>query len=230
MRSITISTGVFARIWSLRRPGEETEDQILRRLLPGGQDGEAEAQAASPPEDLLGVTDRRYGVHFPEGFEIFRNYLGTDYQARAMHGIWLLGSDGQSYASLNELSRAVGARTENAWTNWFFRGPTGRRPVSDLRDQSKVARRKDAAVGILTDAIAHAGEDAPQKERDMLDVEITWRDDVVEALGRLGGRARLHQIYAEVQRARREAGRSLPPSLEAVVRKTLEENSSDSDA
>jgi hypothetical protein len=58
----------------------------------------------------------------------------------------------------------------------------------------------------------------------------TWRDDVREGLRRIGGRAPLFQIYKEVESLRRSAGRSLPPSLEAVVRRTLEEHSTDSEA
>jgi hypothetical protein len=57
----------------------------------------------------------------------------------------------------------------------------------------------------------------------------TWRDDVRESLRRLGGRATLSRIYREVEAIRRAAGRSIPKSFDAVVRRTLEENSSDSD-
>jgi hypothetical protein len=58
----------------------------------------------------------------------------------------------------------------------------------------------------------------------------TWRDDVREALRRLGGRASLHRIYQQVEALRRAAGRTTPKTLEAVTRRTLEENSSDSDS
>lgn len=42
MRSIDISTDVFAKIWSLRVDGEESENQILRRVL-----GLSDAKSAS---------------------------------------------------------------------------------------------------------------------------------------------------------------------------------------
>jgi len=58
----------------------------------------------------------------------------------------------------------------------------------------------------------------------------TWRDDVREGLRRLGGRAPLLEIYKEVEAVRRAAGRSIPRTIDAVVRRTLEENSSDSDS
>jgi hypothetical protein len=49
----------------------------------------------------------------------------------------------ESYSSLNELSRAIGAKTENAWMNWFYIDENNdRSPISVLRDHSKIIRRK----------------------------------------------------------------------------------------
>jgi hypothetical protein len=58
----------------------------------------------------------------------------------------------------------------------------------------------------------------------------TWLSDVFDALAALGGSADLNEIYRSVRALRRKAGRSLPVSTDAVIRKTLEENSSDSEA
>lgn len=58
----------------------------------------------------------------------------------------------------------------------------------------------------------------------------TWRDDVREGLHRLGGEGSLFYIYKEVESLRLAGNRSTPRSLEAVVRRTLEENSSDSES
>ena len=58
----------------------------------------------------------------------------------------------------------------------------------------------------------------------------TWRDDVWEGLRRIGGHATLDQIYKEVRSLRGAAGRSIPPSIEAIVRRTLEENSTDAES
>jgi hypothetical protein len=58
----------------------------------------------------------------------------------------------------------------------------------------------------------------------------TWRDDVREGVRRLGGRAGLQNIYREVEAIRRAAGRSIPRTLEAVVRRTLEENCQDTES
>lgn len=59
--------------------------------------------------------------------------------------------------------------------------------------------------------------------------KVTWRDDVVTALQSLGGKARLGRIYETVTSIRREAGRTVPPSIDATVRRTLEDHCSDSD-
>jgi hypothetical protein len=66
----------------------------------------------------------------------------------------------------------------------------------------------------------------PQKEMQM--GKIRWVDDIVASLRTLGGRASLHAIYKDVEKRRQEGGRSVPRSLEAVIRKTLEDHSSDS--
>lgn len=60
--------------------------------------------------------------------------------------------------------------------------------------------------------------------------ERTWREDVHEALYRLGGSATLTKIYEEVESLRQAAGRSIPVTFTSIIRKTLEENSTDSDA
>lgn len=56
----------------------------------------------------------------------------------------------------------------------------------------------------------------------------TWRDDVKTALERLGGRASLAEIYREARQIRQKAGRSIPASIESIIRRTLEDYSSDS--
>lgn len=57
---------------------------------------------------------------------------------------------------------------------------------------------------------------------------MRWVDDIVTALKRLGGEASLDEIYRTTKAIRQGAGRSLPPTFEAVIRRTLEDHSSDS--
>jgi hypothetical protein len=55
----------------------------------------------------------------------------------------------------------------------------------------------------------------------------SWRDDVYQALKNLGGKGHLDSIYAEIRRIRPG---DLPASWEAIVRRELEYNSSDSES
>ncbi len=57
---------------------------------------------------------------------------------------------------------------------------------------------------------------------------MNWWQSVETALGNLGGVAPLKVIYEEVRKVRQENGDTTPVSLEEVVRKELEYNSSDS--
>lgn len=59
--------------------------------------------------------------------------------------------------------------------------------------------------------------------------DSTWLKDVADVMRQLH-KAPLATIYKEVRRLRTMAGRSRPPSLTAIVRRTLEENSSDSES
>jgi len=137
MRTVAVTTDVYAAIWKAQEEGEMSENDILARVL-----GVTPARAATIGKTGTGYRDPRFGVEFEEGFEIFRTYLGRDFQAKATDGAWQLAQTGESYPSLNELSRAIGAKVENAWVNWFYVDPNGDRvAVSTLRDHAKIRRR-----------------------------------------------------------------------------------------
>lgn len=59
----------------------------------------------------------------------------------------------------------------------------------------------------------------------------TWRDDIAKTLESIdeGRGVSLQKIYDAVRKIRRDAGRSVPESLEATVRRTLEDNCADSE-
>ncbi len=152
MHRFNVSAEVFSRLWALRQDAEQTEDQILRRLLdcpPEAADGGALADGSAPvsvraPDNVSGgdFIDATYGVRFAEGDEIFRTYKGRPYAARVVHGRWLLDGDARPYDSLNQLSQAVIDGNENAWMFWFTRRPdgTGKR-IAELRDPALVQKR-----------------------------------------------------------------------------------------
>ena len=89
-----------------------------------------------------GFVDQRYGVHFPRNFVIFRTYLGTPYRAVAGNGAWTRLDTREQFFSLNQLSSSIGAKTENAWMNWFYTDETSQKHmISELRDSSKIQTR-----------------------------------------------------------------------------------------
>lgn len=124
MRSINISTDVYAAIWAARKPREESEDAILKRLLKVNLQ---EIEQRPTKIDFGGFNDPRFDLSLPEGFEIFRSYKNEEFRARATGGKWLLLNDGRLYPSLNQLSRASSGNIENAWRNWYFTGRDGKR-------------------------------------------------------------------------------------------------------
>lgn len=138
MRSIPVSTEVFAAIWADRQEGEEGEDAILRRKF--GCTDKVLSQPNSPTlvNPPGGVQDTRNGVRFPEGFEIFRTYKKREYRAIAHSGAWTRQDNQKSYPTLNQLNQSVADGNENVWNgNWKYREEmTGKiRPISFLRNR-----------------------------------------------------------------------------------------------
>jgi hypothetical protein len=99
------------------------EADILARLL--GVDRPSGEAAATTNQ--IGFRDSRFDVTLPEGFEIFLNYKGTEYRAKASAGRWLRLDTQESFPTLNQLSRATSGNIENAWRNWYFTAKDGRR-------------------------------------------------------------------------------------------------------
>ena len=152
MHRFNVSAKVFSRLWALRRDGEQTEDQILRRVLdcpPEAAASGARTDGLAPgsdhgPDNVSGgdFIDATYGVRFAEGDEIFRTYKGRPYSARVVRGRWLLDGDARPYDSLNQLSQAVIDGNENAWMFWFTRRPDGtEKRIAELRDPALVQKR-----------------------------------------------------------------------------------------
>lgn len=133
-RSIMISTDVFAALWARRQDGEDTEDQILRRIL--GCEIALEATGTQTSAgDAGGVHDTRNGVHFPRGFTAMRTYKRREYEAVAEDGAWLRKDNGKRYPTLNQLNASIAAGAENVWNgNWKYRAEDGSlRSIGTLR-------------------------------------------------------------------------------------------------
>ena len=128
MKTIQISTAVFAAIWANRAENEESEDAILRRLLELKHSSKNDLEI---PEGPTGYRDDRNGVVLDEGFEIFRIYKGKEVRARATKGEWLLLQTGKTYPSLHKLSTATVNHNENAWWSWYYTDDKGDRHMID---------------------------------------------------------------------------------------------------
>ena len=125
MREINVSTAVFAAIWANRKGKEESEDEILQRLLLSQNVLSMVADNIKIGENSSniadGVHDHRNGVHFPEGMQIFRVYKGRKYSAVAQSGQWLRKDTQQKFSTLNQLNSSIAAGVENVWNgNWRF--------------------------------------------------------------------------------------------------------------
>jgi hypothetical protein len=138
MRTIQISTDVFAALWAARRGNEQSEDEILRSLLKLKAEERPEIPRAT---GTTGFNDGRNGLRFPEGFEIFRKYHGQEYRARATGGEWVRLDTAKRYSSLNELNQSVGAKFQNAWRSWYCNDGGKRRLLHELRDPANIKSR-----------------------------------------------------------------------------------------
>jgi hypothetical protein len=138
MRTIQVSTDVFAALWAARSGDEQSEDDVLRRIL---KLKPAKLPTIPRATGKTGFNDGRSGLCFPEGFEIFRNYLGQSYRARATGGRWARFDNGDTYSSLNELNQSIGAKFQNAWRSWYCMDGGRRKLLHDLRDPDNIHRR-----------------------------------------------------------------------------------------
>ncbi|WP_341895936.1 hypothetical protein [Ferrovibrio terrae] len=204
--TLSLSDERFAQIMRHRK-GDESLAELILRLL--DEATKSTTAAFQEPAQCEGVRTRFH--HFSEGFEIFRVANGVRYSAKACGGKWLTPS-GNQYASLNELSRSVTSTPENAWMSWNYVDANGKtRRINEIRDKKTIAKRNRP-----TKAAAEDGE------------SNTWRADVFAALKGLGEPATLYEIYTHTKFIRGKRGASLPENAEAIIRRTLEENSSDS--
>ena len=121
-KQIEISIDVFAAIWAARKDGEDTENDILARLFNIKSDNSVQLlNFTSDQVTLDGYLDNRNDVHFSEGFNVFRNYKGKIYFARATNGQWLRVDTNHYFPSLNKLNESIVAGNENIWNgNWQY--------------------------------------------------------------------------------------------------------------
>lgn len=142
MRTIVISTDVFAALWAKRHPNEDTENAILERLLGLPKGPPIEMQAPAFGERMRsrnagadgegGIYNHWFDVHFPAGFEVFRTYKGREYRAVVRDGRWVM--NGRNFPSLFAMSMSIIDSRENPWMHWKYRNAKGQADfISALR-------------------------------------------------------------------------------------------------
>ena len=123
-RTIEVETDVYAAIWADRKPGEDTEDQILARKY-----GVSRTVVVFARTDRIGWSDPRHNVELKEGQQVFRTYKGKEYRATASDGYLIRADNNVKYNSLNQLSRSIHNNVENAWNNWYVALKDGQRQL-----------------------------------------------------------------------------------------------------
>ncbi len=241
-KQISVSLDTFSMIWASRIAGESSEDEVIYRVFKefskakfekkGGLVGPAitEGGANIEPSDgeFVGVVDQRSHTRFQAGLKILRRFKNRIFTAIAQDGYWELEErPGEKFLTLNQLSRAIGVPSENAWINWKFIDETKQlKTVNVLRKQQHAEWKKK-----LLQRVKVEGENM---QTSIDGVSTDWIGDVVIAMERLGAYApegkALKEIYEMIGEVRAMAGHSLPPSYEAITRRVLEESSSDSDS
>ncbi|KZB54725.1 hypothetical protein [Thalassospira xiamenensis] len=207
MREIKVSVDVFASIWADRKHGENSEDDILRRVF---LEKNPKTKTHYADRKQGGYFDNRNKVFFPNGFTIFRQHKDKSVTATVISGKWAT-DDGRTAQSINEISRKLLGLAENVWLAWQYKDENGHtRPINALRE------------------IKMYGNDTPSRSI-QITPKHTWRSDVFQALKELGGQAHLSALYETVKKVRENRGANIPDSLEAIVRRELEYNSSDSE-
>ena len=106
------------------------------------------------------------------------------------------------------------------------------RRLEGEEDEDTILRRlltqRNAEVSLPSDVLPESESGSGQiKSRKW--GKPTWALDIANVLEKRGGTARLQQIYDDVSVLRQSVGRSVPPSLEATVRRTLEDHCRESD-
>lgn len=116
------------------------------------------------------------------------------------------------------MPRSIDVSTEVFAKIWSHR-------IEGEEDENAILSR---LLGLSPQIQTDASVDTETGETRTLVTRTLWRHDVRAGLQACDGEAPLREIYAAVRKIRVEKGRSVPLNLQAIVRRELEYNSSDS--
>jgi hypothetical protein len=226
MPVIRISEATWERLKGYARPLEDSAEDVVRRALDAldAMKGTT-TSAVQVPTPVVRPTNRNATVSES------RKLPQREFREPLLAVLRELGGKASVKDIRELLERKIAHRLNDAdhrnvssgdprWWNATCWERNGLVKEGVLRDDS------ERGVWELTD---HGKTTTISTSSDSL--AATWRDDLeaVLALIDFGEGAALADIYREVRRVRAKAGRSVPENLEATVRRTLEDNSSDSD-
>jgi len=228
MRAIEIDEEVYSYLQAQAVPFEDTPNLILRRLLM--LDQLSSKPAARPPAEAASSGRRRKadlatlvscGLLRDGELLNLHDYRGNPVPGAAatVRG-GALEHDGARH-SMSQLARALlesrGYSSKAVRGPLFWRTESGK-SIKDLWDQ-----HLDGPDHTPSSGPEQPNPDSPKNRKERA---MTWRDWIVTALQNLGGQAQYQYLYNEILRVRPEP---FPRTWQAIVRRTIEMHSSDSD-
>lgn len=114
MAAISVDFEVFKALTNLRMSEEQTENDVLRKLL-----GLPTASGAPPASDEPAWVCK--GVAFPGGTKLRAVFKGKEYAGEVKNGTFLLG--GVEYTSPSAAAQSITKSPVNGWTFWQCQRP-----------------------------------------------------------------------------------------------------------
>lgn len=232
MRRVEIDDDVYNYLQSQAIPFEETPNLTLRRLLGLGRGLPPQTPKVALPargkERKADLTELVRAGLLVEAEELAcHDYTGNalpDATARVSGDGLLFRGRHHSMSSLaRELLRA------NGFSSSSVRGPSHWRTQSGVSVRELWERHlRSAEAGTPSIGEAHSGRESPRPSvvHKSSEANMTWLDWIVKALENLGGKSSYYRLYNEILRIRPGP---FPRSWQAIVRRTIETHSSDSD-
>ncbi len=156
MRQIAIDFDIHKRIETERRSFDETENEILRRILglpenltptPSGYGTEKSVDRGL--EQSFARSWWRKGVELPEGTRLRLVYPGVHASGRIRNGAWDIEGEREVFRSPSKSACTIVSKNRgreislNGWLHWEARRPSDSDWVllNALRDKGKIDRR-----------------------------------------------------------------------------------------
>jgi hypothetical protein len=118
MTSVEIDLDIYKLIQGYRQSFEETDNDILRRLL---NLPDIEAKAKEPENQQEEGINLRHRVFLPKGTLLRSRYKGKEYEGEVKYNkIWVLG---KGYNGPSPAAGAITSTSVNGWRFWEVKWP-----------------------------------------------------------------------------------------------------------